>query len=169
MPTLVRTVRYVCWPGTATVSGCPSDSTPPSGCSTLTPTSTSRMSTSSPMSAKCWVSSTIVCLDNSSMFWKCRDKSFVCVPGTGKLGFSFVRITALMVSCNRLWIGTGNGVIISIPLTEGESELDLLVETLVMLICSVCVAAFMCDLWMSCCSVVMTLCCLIVDSLLLYH
>uniref|UniRef100_A0A3Q4H790 Sperm associated antigen 9 n=1 Tax=Neolamprologus brichardi TaxID=32507 RepID=A0A3Q4H790_NEOBR len=45
--------------------------------------------------------------------------------GTGKLGFSFVRITALMVSCNRLWIGTGNGVIISIPLTEGESELDL--------------------------------------------
>ncbi|KAF1374248.1 hypothetical protein PFLUV_G00247940 [Perca fluviatilis] len=38
--------------------------------------------------------------------------------GTGKLGFSFVRITALMVSCNRLWIGTGNGVIISIPLTD---------------------------------------------------
>lgn len=38
--------------------------------------------------------------------------------GTGKLGFSFVRITALMVSCNRLWIGTGNGVIISIPITE---------------------------------------------------
>ncbi|MEQ2295344.1 C-Jun-amino-terminal kinase-interacting protein 4 [Ameca splendens] len=38
--------------------------------------------------------------------------------GTGKLGFSFVRITALMVSCNRLWIGTGNGVIISVPLTE---------------------------------------------------
>uniref|UniRef100_A0A3B3S0X6 Sperm associated antigen 9 n=1 Tax=Paramormyrops kingsleyae TaxID=1676925 RepID=A0A3B3S0X6_9TELE len=40
--------------------------------------------------------------------------------GTGKLGFSFVRITALMVSCNRLWVGTGNGVIISIPLTEGK-------------------------------------------------
>ncbi|XP_054913433.1 C-Jun-amino-terminal kinase-interacting protein 4 isoform X5 [Poeciliopsis prolifica] len=38
--------------------------------------------------------------------------------GTGKLGFSFVRITALMVSCSRLWIGTGNGVIISIPVTE---------------------------------------------------
>uniref|UniRef100_W5MYQ3 C-Jun-amino-terminal kinase-interacting protein 4 n=1 Tax=Lepisosteus oculatus TaxID=7918 RepID=W5MYQ3_LEPOC len=38
--------------------------------------------------------------------------------GTGKLGFSFVRITALMVSCNRLWVGTGNGVIISIPLIE---------------------------------------------------
>eukprot|EP00069_Balaena_mysticetus_P010196 bmy_06702T0 len=40
--------------------------------------------------------------------------------GTGKLGFSFVRITALMVSCNRLWVGTGNGVIISIPLTESK-------------------------------------------------
>ncbi|MGH0127677.1 UNVERIFIED_CONTAM: hypothetical protein FKN15_009561 [Acipenser sinensis] len=40
--------------------------------------------------------------------------------GTGKLGFSFVRITALMVSCNRLWVGTGNGVIISIPLTESN-------------------------------------------------
>ncbi|KAI1883906.1 hypothetical protein AGOR_G00220910 [Albula goreensis] len=38
--------------------------------------------------------------------------------GTGKLGFSFVRITALMVSCSRLWIGTGNGVIISIPVTD---------------------------------------------------
>ncbi|XP_008282529.1 C-Jun-amino-terminal kinase-interacting protein 4 isoform X3 [Stegastes partitus] len=42
--------------------------------------------------------------------------------GTGKLGFSFVRITALMVSCSRLWIGTGNGVIISIPLTETANK-----------------------------------------------
>ncbi|XP_029540819.1 C-Jun-amino-terminal kinase-interacting protein 4-like isoform X1 [Oncorhynchus nerka] len=40
--------------------------------------------------------------------------------GTGKLGFSFVRITALTVSCNRLWVGTGNGVIISIPLTDTD-------------------------------------------------
>ncbi|XP_067570887.1 C-Jun-amino-terminal kinase-interacting protein 4 isoform X7 [Pseudorca crassidens] len=56
--------------------------------------------------------------------------------GTGKLGFSFVRITALMVSCNRLWVGTGNGVIISIPLTEsqvispqsGSSGTDLTVD-----------------------------------------
>uniref|UniRef100_A0A4W6E0T0 Sperm associated antigen 9a n=1 Tax=Lates calcarifer TaxID=8187 RepID=A0A4W6E0T0_LATCA len=39
--------------------------------------------------------------------------------GTGKLGFSFVRITALVVSCSRLWVGTGNGVIISIPATTG--------------------------------------------------
>ncbi|XP_032359181.1 C-Jun-amino-terminal kinase-interacting protein 4 isoform X1 [Etheostoma spectabile] len=42
--------------------------------------------------------------------------------GTGKLGFSFVRITALMVSCKRLWIGTGNGVIISIPLTDTANK-----------------------------------------------
>ncbi|XP_034046841.1 sperm associated antigen 9a isoform X10 [Thalassophryne amazonica] len=41
--------------------------------------------------------------------------------GTGKLGFSFVRITALVVSCNRLWVGTGNGVIISIPLSEANN------------------------------------------------
>ncbi|CAG04118.1 unnamed protein product, partial [Tetraodon nigroviridis] len=40
--------------------------------------------------------------------------------GTGKLGFSFVRITALALSCGRLWVGTGNGVIISIPLSEGN-------------------------------------------------
>lgn len=45
--------------------------------------------------------------------------------GTGKLGFSFVRITALLISCNRLWIGTGNGVIISIPLiNDGTSARD---------------------------------------------
>nr|XP_042908606.1 C-Jun-amino-terminal kinase-interacting protein 4 isoform X3 [Parasteatoda tepidariorum] len=40
------------------------------------------------------------------------------ILGTGKLGFSFVRITALAVSCSRLWIGTGNGVILSVPLHE---------------------------------------------------
>lgn len=38
--------------------------------------------------------------------------------GTGKLGFSYARITALLVSCNRLWIGTGNGVVISVPLSD---------------------------------------------------
>ncbi|XP_048525425.1 JNK-interacting protein 3 isoform X4 [Dendroctonus ponderosae] len=38
--------------------------------------------------------------------------------GTGKLGFSFVRITSLLISSNRLWIGTSNGVIISVPLTD---------------------------------------------------
>uniref|UniRef100_A0A3Q1BMB4 Mitogen-activated protein kinase 8 interacting protein 3 n=1 Tax=Amphiprion ocellaris TaxID=80972 RepID=A0A3Q1BMB4_AMPOC len=30
--------------------------------------------------------------------------------GTGKLGFSFVRITALLIGGNRLWVGTGNGM-----------------------------------------------------------
>ncbi|GFV79297.1 c-Jun-amino-terminal kinase-interacting protein 3 [Trichonephila clavipes] len=42
--------------------------------------------------------------------------------GTGKLGFSFVRITSLLVSCKRLWMGTGNGVIISVPLAEGKVQ-----------------------------------------------
>lgn len=41
--------------------------------------------------------------------------------GTGKLGFSFVRITALLISSHRLWIGTGNGVIISVPLSESAN------------------------------------------------
>ena len=41
-------------------------------------------------------------------------------PGTGRLGFSFVRVTAMMSSENRLWIGTGNGVVISVPLCEGR-------------------------------------------------
>ena len=45
---------------------------------------------------------------------------FCSSSGTGKLGFSFVRITALHVSCNRLWLGTGNGVIISVPLQAPE-------------------------------------------------
>ncbi|XP_043957000.1 sperm associated antigen 9a isoform X1 [Gambusia affinis] len=45
--------------------------------------------------------------------------------GTGKLGFSFVRITALVVSCTRLWVGTGNGVIISIPLSEANKTTGL--------------------------------------------
>ncbi|XP_017783541.1 PREDICTED: JNK-interacting protein 3 isoform X2 [Nicrophorus vespilloides] len=41
--------------------------------------------------------------------------------GTGKLGFSLVRISALLISSNRLWIGTSNGVIISVPLSESGS------------------------------------------------
>ncbi|KAF0313388.1 C-Jun-amino-terminal kinase-interacting protein 4 [Amphibalanus amphitrite] len=43
------------------------------------------------------------------------------VAGTGKLGFSFVRITALLISSSRLWIGTGNGVVISVPLNADGS------------------------------------------------
>ena len=53
--------------------------------------------------------------------------------GTGKFGFSFVRITALMLTTDRLWVGTGNGVILSVPLvssqptreTEGEPSKSL--------------------------------------------
>ena len=45
---------------------------------------------------------------------------FLSHSGTGKLGFSFVRITALLIAGNRLWVGTGNGVVISIPLTESK-------------------------------------------------
>lgn len=44
--------------------------------------------------------------------------------GTGKLGFSFVRITALLVASARLWIGTGNGVIISVPLSDPNDNSD---------------------------------------------
>lgn len=50
--------------------------------------------------------------------------------GTGKLGFSFVRITSLHVSCGRLWIGTGNGVIISVPLVgDGSGKLKYVFTT----------------------------------------
>lgn len=42
--------------------------------------------------------------------------------GTGKLGFSFVRITSMMISLQRLWMGTGNGVIISVPLSEQSAS-----------------------------------------------
>ena len=56
------------------------------------------------------------CVDNS----KDSDLNTSIFSGTGKLGFSFVRITALLVSCTRLWLGTGNGVIISVPLHSPE-------------------------------------------------
>ncbi|KAK7801925.1 hypothetical protein U0070_005912 [Myodes glareolus] len=47
-----------------------------------------------------------------------QPKTMQIEASTGKLGFSFVRITALLIAGNRLWVGTGNGVVISIPLTE---------------------------------------------------
>ncbi|CAF1328704.1 unnamed protein product [Rotaria sordida] len=37
---------------------------------------------------------------------------------TEKTGLYFVHISALTIACHRLWIGTGNGIIISAPLTE---------------------------------------------------
>ncbi|XP_067949337.1 C-Jun-amino-terminal kinase-interacting protein 4-like isoform X1 [Watersipora subatra] len=47
----------------------------------------------------------------------CVDKLLV----EDKRGLS--RVTSLELSCNRLWIGTGNGIIISVPLTK-ESQQD---------------------------------------------
>ncbi|XP_056648463.1 JNK-interacting protein 3 isoform X2 [Diorhabda sublineata] len=48
--------------------------------------------------------------------------------GTGKLGFSLVRITSLLISSNRLWIGTSNGVIISVPLSDSNSATGAVVS-----------------------------------------
>lgn len=42
------------------------------------------------------------------------------ILGTGRYGYSFVRITALLLSSDRLWVGTGNGVILSIPLVAAR-------------------------------------------------
>lgn len=39
--------------------------------------------------------------------------------GTSNLGLSLVRISSLMIESNRLWVGTGNGVILSIPINYG--------------------------------------------------
>ncbi|KAI0212255.1 C-Jun-amino-terminal kinase-interacting protein 4 [Lamellibrachia satsuma] len=64
----------------------------------------------------------------SKMLGKTRTQDIDIEPyvskmlGTGKLGFSFVRITSLLTSCKRLWIGTGNGVIISVPLSEANKQ-----------------------------------------------
>lgn len=44
------------------------------------------------------------------------------IAGAGKLGFSFVRITALMLTKDRMWVGTGNGVVLSIPLVAAQPE-----------------------------------------------
>jgi hypothetical protein len=41
---------------------------------------------------------------------------------TEKTGLYFVHISALTIACRRLWIGTGNGIIISVPLTDSEYQ-----------------------------------------------
>ena len=43
--------------------------------------------------------------------------------GSDRLGFSFVRVTAIHASEKRLWIGSGNGIVISVPL-ESENNSD---------------------------------------------
>ncbi|UJR27296.1 hypothetical protein I4U23_008591 [Adineta vaga] len=40
---------------------------------------------------------------------------------TEKAGLYFVHISALTIACRRLWIGTGNGIIISVPLTDNAT------------------------------------------------
>lgn len=40
--------------------------------------------------------------------------------GTSKFGFSFVRITALLLTDDRLWVGTGNGIVLSVPLVSAR-------------------------------------------------
>ncbi|CAF1621565.1 unnamed protein product, partial [Adineta ricciae] len=40
---------------------------------------------------------------------------------TEKAGLYFVHISALTIACRRLWIGTGNGIIISVPLTDNTT------------------------------------------------
>ena len=39
-----------------------------------------------------------------------------------KTGLYFVHISALTITCRRLWIGTGNGIILSIPLTDDQTS-----------------------------------------------
>ncbi|GMS87954.1 hypothetical protein PENTCL1PPCAC_10129, partial [Pristionchus entomophagus] len=46
------------------------------------------------------------------------------VLGTSRLDFSYVRTTALLVSNRRLWIGTGTGVIISVPLSDAVEKVE---------------------------------------------
>jgi hypothetical protein len=121
MPTQGERARFDSWHGSVTVYGCPFAWTPPCGSTMLTPTSTCRMWTLSPMLARCWVRGYTTCGGS----WGHPAQATLTpipipTPGTGKLGFSFVRITALLIAGNRLWVGTGNGVVISIPLTESE-------------------------------------------------
>ncbi len=38
--------------------------------------------------------------------------------GTSNLGLSLIRISSLIIGSKRLWIGTGNGVILSLPFSD---------------------------------------------------
>lgn len=46
--------------------------------------------------------------------------------GSGRLGFSFVRVTSLLLANQRLWVGTGNGVIVSIPISSQQQQRKVL-------------------------------------------
>lgn len=46
--------------------------------------------------------------------------------GTSNLGLSLVRVSSMMIASKRLWIGTGNGVVLSIPFNEtGKADCNL--------------------------------------------
>ncbi|KAL4002206.1 JNK_SAPK-associated protein-1 family protein [Acanthocheilonema viteae] len=50
--------------------------------------------------------------------------------GTNNLDYSYMRTTALLAICRRLWIGTGTGVIISVPLAgTNENRVETKAET----------------------------------------
>jgi len=50
----------------------------------------------------------------------CDDIFCISLVGVNTLGFTFVRISSLIASCNRLWIGTGNGIVLRAPLSESQ-------------------------------------------------
>jgi hypothetical protein len=50
------------------------------------------------------------------------------ILATEKAGLYFVHISALTIACRRLWIGTGNGIIISVPLTDSKQAYVMLIK-----------------------------------------
>lgn len=50
---------------------------------------------------------------------------FFYIAGSDKPQLSCIRITAMLVASNRLWIGTGIGVVISVPLLDSNLTLLL--------------------------------------------
>ncbi|OQV18442.1 C-Jun-amino-terminal kinase-interacting protein 3 [Hypsibius exemplaris] len=49
------------------------------------------------------------------------------MTGKSRMGISLVRITAMTISCMRLWIGTSTGVIISAPFSDGPDSANPLI------------------------------------------
>ncbi|KRX99802.1 C-Jun-amino-terminal kinase-interacting protein 4 [Trichinella pseudospiralis] len=80
----------------------------------------------------CWYGDGVWCsirLDSSLRLFNAKTYRHIQdVDIEPHLGFSFVRITSLLISCKRLWIGTGNGVVLSVPLTEQIEKKGILVQ-----------------------------------------
>ena len=107
---LGRTIPCSTWRGPMMVSGCPFVYRVPCNCIMLTHINTCKTWTSSPTSRR-WS----VGRENLSM-----DSILNNGLATEKAGLYFVHISALTIACRRLWIGTGNGIIISVPLTDSK-------------------------------------------------